>query len=700
MFRCCWVGDPLRVGQVLTNLCSNAVKFTEQGEIVIGTEVIEQSAENIKLQFAVKDTGIGLTEEQQLRLFESFSQADTTTTRRYGGTGLGLAICKRLAEMMGGDIWVESKPGEGSTFAFTGKFGMSGQDARGDLVPEPSMRKLRALVVDDNASARQILGDTLESFTLKVTAVESGQLAIEALEDASAKEPYDLVLMDWRMPGMDGIEATRRIKQSETLKNIPHVLMVTAYGREEVMEQASTAGVEAFLIKPVGRSVLFDTVMQLFGHEVMRPRRKARRSVDIDGLRHLKGSKILLVEDNEINQQVAKEILEQAGLIVKIAENGRVGVESVTSGEYDLVLMDVQMPEMDGLEATRQIRGLSDEKGDSRFRDLPIVAMTANAMAGDRQKSLAAGMNDHVNKPIDPNELFAALTTWIQVPAQETVPDDRQPVEKETDKVLNAIPTVAGVDAAEALARVGGNRKLYASLLEKFSVDQSRSVEDIRSALRNQDHDLAIRFAHTLKGVAGNIGAMELYSTAGSLEDAIRDSSDDAVASHLETLQGKLTTVIELTARLRKELQETSETADATSSGEIDTTASILIVEDHMINQEVLLALLEELGLSADVAENGKEALEKYESGNYDLILSDIHMPEMDGIEFVHELRQRESEGSRRTTVIAVTADVTNDDVEKTLAEGFDECVGKPVDPDLLEKVLRANIGVGKGEAS
>ena len=602
------VGDPLRVGQILTNLCSNAVKFTDEGEIVIGATVVEQTAENTTLQFSVKDTGIGLTLEQQSRLFESFSQADTTTTRRYGGTGLGLAICKRLAEMMGGDIWVESKPGEGSTFAFTAQFMMSGQDARGDLVPEPSIRNLKALVVDDNASARQILSEALESFTFKVTAVESGQRALEVLNDATTEFPYDLVLMDWRMPEMDGIEATKRIKNSEKLKNIPHVLMVTAYGREEVMEQASTAGVDAFLIKPVGRSVLFDTVMQLFGHEVMRHRRQARRSVDVAGLRQLAGARILLVEDNEINQQVAKEILEQAGLVVEIAENGRVGVESVTSGEYDLVLMDVQMPEMDGIEATRRIRALADELDQSRFRDLPIVAMTANAMAGDRENSIAAGMNDHVNKPIDPNELFTALTTWIKAAAPEAVTGERHLEEEET----HGLPDVEAIDAVTALARIGGNRALYASLLEKFSLDQSRSVDDIRSALE-EDRDLAVRLAHTLKGIAGNIGAMELYSIAGSLEKAIRDPSGDAVSSLLGTVQAKLTTVIESAGMLRHELQKTAVTADAASSAGIEVTARILIVEDHMINQEVLLALLEELSLSADVAENGREALEKCE---------------------------------------------------------------------------------------
>ena len=690
------VGDPLRVGQVLTNLCSNAVKFTEQGEIVIATKVVGKTVGKTTLQFSVKDTGIGLTAEQQSRLFESFSQADTTTTRRYGGTGLGLAICKRLSEMMGGEIWVESKPGAGSTFAFTAWFGRSQQDVRGDLVAGPRMRDLKALVVDDNASARQILSETLESFTLKVTAVESGERAIEALEGATTEKPYDLVLMDWRMPGMDGIEATRRIKRSETLREIPHVLMVTAYGREEVRAQASAAGVDAFLIKPVGRSVLFDTVMQLFGHEVMRTRRKVRRRVDIEGLRHLGGARILLVEDNEINQQAAKEILEQAGLVVEIAENGRLGVESVTSGEYDLVLMDVRMPKMDGLEATRRIRALADELEEPRFRDLPIVAMTANAMAGDREKSIAAGMNDHINKPIDPNELFAALTIFIQAPARETATGERQLVEEETHDFLD----VAAIDAVQALARIGGNRALYTSLVEKFSFDQSRSVDDIRSALEGQDRELAVRLAHTLKGVAGNIGAMGLYSIAGSLETAIRGPSPDAVSSHLEALQAELTKVIDSADLLMQELHETLATADPTSSVKINTTAKILVVEDHMINREVLLALLEELGLSADVAENGKEALEKCESQNYDLILSDIHMPEMDGIQFVHELRRRERDGLRRTTVIAVTAHVTKDDAEKTLAEGFDECVAKPVDPEVLEKVLRSNVGVVKGEAS
>ena len=684
------IGDSLRLGQILTNLCSNAVKFTEAGEIVIAVKVVEKDADRATLQFSVRDSGIGLTEEQRSRLFESFAQADTSTTRRYGGTGLGLAICKRLAEMMGGEIWVESEPYKGSTFAFTAVFGRGTDQARTSLEPVPNLRGMRVLVVDDNSTARQVLGEALESFTFDVTAVGSGPNAIAALE--AAEEPYQLVLMDWRMPDMDGIEATRRIKGDQKLQQVPHILMVTAYGREEVMEQAEDAGVDAFLIKPVNRSVLFDTIMQLFGHQVMRARRASQRGgIDAQAIGHLRGAKILLVEDNELNQQVATEILEQAGLVVEVADNGRMATESVVAVDFDLVLMDIQMPVMDGFEATRRIRALADERTDPRFSEIPIVAMTANAMAGDRDKSLAAGMNDHVSKPVDPNELFAALTTWIRPDAQRAAVAVQEPA-KPARPDSAELPEVDAIDASAALARIGGNRELYETLLEKFTSDSVAFSETFSAAVRDGDRELASQLAHTLKGVAGNIGAMKLHSAAGQLEQTVRDSLAD-LTGPLEAVSMELEASIESATLLRMALGREEPSEEPVADMGINTNARILIVEDHMINQEVLLAHLELLGLSADVADNGRQALEKYEQTSYDLILSDIHMPEMDGVEMVEEIRRRESQSDRRTPVVAVSASAMPEEIEQTLQRGFDECLSKPIDPDALEQAIRRHIG-------
>ncbi len=415
------VGDPLRLGQVLINLANNAIKFTEHGEIVVSTEVVNLGEETTEVKFAVRDTGIGLTEEQRARLFEAFSQADTSTTRKYGGTGLGLTISKRVVEMMGGKIWVESTTGVGSTFSFTAVFGLGREQGGAQHLPPPDLRGIRALVVDDNLTAREIFREMLESFSFEVTLAASGEEGLAEITKSLDGRPYDLVIMDWKMPGMDGIKASQRIKQDSRLTRVPAIILVTAYGREEIMQQAEAAGLDGFLIKPVSPSVMFDTIMQAFGKDAPR---ESRLGVDKDqaavALKGLAGARVLVVEDNEINQQVAMEILAGAGLDVSLANNGQEGVNAVLANRYDAVLMDVQMPVMDGYTATRHIRR------DPRFKDLPIIAMTAHAMTGDEEKSMAAGMNDHVTKPIDPAQLLATLAKWI-APRELSPAEDLHP---------------------------------------------------------------------------------------------------------------------------------------------------------------------------------------------------------------------------------------------------------------------------------
>ena len=351
------VGDPLRLGQVLINLANNAVKFTESGEIVVTTELLEQNEAGLTIQCSVRDTGIGLTEEQIGKLFQSFAQADTSTTRKFGGTGLGLTISKRLVEMMGGDIWVESEPGQGTTFSFTAKFGLGEETVKKRLVPSSDLRGMKVLVVDDSATSRNILQDMLESFTFDVTLAASAEEGLEEIQRADLDQPYELVLMDWKMPGMDGLEASEHIKNQQNLSKIPAIILVTAYGREELMQRAEQIGLEGFLIKPIGPSVLFDTIMQAFGEAVPETSRIAQKpEQETEAFERIRGANVLLVEDNEINQQVAREILEGAGLNVTVANDGQEGVNAVKESDYDLVLMDIQMPVMDGYTATRQIR--------------------------------------------------------------------------------------------------------------------------------------------------------------------------------------------------------------------------------------------------------------------------------------------------------------------------------------------------------
>ncbi|MGD9081111.1 MAG: PAS domain S-box protein, partial [Desulfobacterales bacterium] len=351
------VGDPLRLGQILINLSNNAVKFTDTGEIVISTELVQKDDTQVTLKFAVQDTGIGMTSEQAGRLFQPFMQADSSTTRKYGGTGLGLTISKRLAEMMGGDIWVESEPGKGSTFSFTANFGLGKEKAKKRFTPSQDLRGIKVLVVDDNATSRDILQGMLESFSFDVTLAASAQEGLTELEKASESQPFEIVIMDWKMPGMDGIEASKHIKNNKSLSKIPVIVMVTAYGREDVMKQAETVGLEGFLLKPASPSMLFDAIMQALGEAVPETSRIAKRlDQETDSLEHIQGAHVLLVEDNEINQQVAREILEGAGLNVTVATNGQEGVDAVKESNYDVVLMDVQMPVMDGYTATKTIR--------------------------------------------------------------------------------------------------------------------------------------------------------------------------------------------------------------------------------------------------------------------------------------------------------------------------------------------------------
>jgi PAS domain S-box-containing protein len=510
------VGDPLRLGQVLTNLTNNAVKFTDSGEVVVSTEVASRDQDRVILKFSVSDTGIGLSQEQIGKLFQAFSQADSSTTRKYGGTGLGLTISKRLVDLMGGEIWVESLPGQGSTFFFTATFGLGAGKAKKHLAPAQALRGLKVLVVDDNATSRRILQKMLESFGLEVTQAASGPEGLAELEKASPSQPYKLVIMDWKMPGMDGLEASRLIKHHSQLSKIPAIIMVTNYGREEIMRQAEKAGLDGFLIKPVSPSMLFDATMQIFGEEVAGRPHVVESVADAEARAQisLEGARILLVEDNEINQQVASEILAAVGALVTLADNGQEAVQAVGASDFDAVLMDVQMPVMDGYEATRLIRQ------DPRFQALPIIAMTAHAMAGDREESLAAGMNDHVTKPIDPEALFRTLEQYVGKQAIQAAGPPAAPAtgKPRPAREAEALPQLAGIDTAQGLKRLLGNQKVYINILRKFGQDFQEAAETIKNLAAAGEEKEAVILTHTIKGAAGNIGAAELQEAAAALE--------------------------------------------------------------------------------------------------------------------------------------------------------------------------------------
>ncbi len=541
------VGDPLRLGQVLLNLTSNAVKFTETGEIVITTELVSEQPDNIVLKFSIKDTGIGLTQEHISKLFQSFTQADGSTTRKYGGSGLGLVICKRLVEMMGGEIRVESAPGKGSTFFFTTTFGFGQKIPEKQLVPSSDLRGMRVLVVDDNESAREILQRLLESMFFDVSLTATADEGIAELKRAAVEHPYGLVIMDRKMPVMDGIKAFERIKTDPDIpQQLKKIIMMTVYDQEEIRHQAEKAGVDGFLVKPVTPSGLFDTIMPAFGKDVAAQTR-SRRNVkgDSEAFTRIFGARILLVEDNEINQQIAVEILAQAGCYVTIANNGKEAVQRLMlddcrlSIEFDAVLMDIQMPEVDGYEATRRIRNLENQQS-----TIPIIAMTAHAMKGDREKCLEAGMNDHVSKPIDPEQLFTVLVRWIMPGERQKAgrAAEQQESRREEPQILETLP---GIDLEAGLKRVSGNRALYYELLGKFLRNFSDTTDRIRKALDAGDTALAQHLAHTIKGVAGNISAQPLQKTAGELELMLKEGAFEQAQNLLEPFDSALNTLLE-----------------------------------------------------------------------------------------------------------------------------------------------------------
>ena len=539
-------GDPLRLGQILVNLGNNAVKFTEQGEIVVAVRVLEQSDEQVQLEFAVRDSGIGMTAEQQARLFQSFSQADSSTTRKYGGTGLGLTISKRLTEMMGGEIRVESEHGKGSSFIFSARFGRDTKEQQ-DAGPLPSLnvRGMRVLVVDDNSSAREILGTMLESMGFAVTMVAGGKAAVaETITAYQQDNAYQLILMDWHMPGMDGVQTVQALQNNPQLDGVPPVIMVTAYGKEELVDAAQGTDYREVLSKPYNPSVLLDTIMGALGHKRhARVRSNERRLEELAATSGLRGAKVLLVEDNEINQELALELLHNAGISTAVANNGQEALDILDRETFDAVLMDVQMPVMDGYTATREIRK------QERFCDLPVIAMTANALVGDQEKAADAGMNDHIAKPINVQHMFATMARWIR-PSAAGVPD---PVDSGIESTPSGaqveeaeqLPALTGIDTQAGLATAQQNLPLYRRLLKKYYQSQRNFVSQFQATRQEDDADARTRLAHTLKGVSANIGAGGVQQAAARLEEASRqDHAETRITGLLAVVDAELEPVM------------------------------------------------------------------------------------------------------------------------------------------------------------
>ena len=554
------IGDPLRLSQIVINYANNAVKFTEAGEVMVAVRVAARDGDSLLLRFEVRDTGIGLTEEQRSRLFQSFQQADSSTSRRFGGTGLGLAIARQLAALMDGKVGVESTLGVGSTFWFTARLELDNSKSRRRLLRE-DLATRSVLVVDDNETALRITEDMLAGMALRVTTAGSGEAALTAIRAAAeAGSPYDLVVTDWQMPpGMSGLDLAQALQQLPESRR-PHLIMLTAYARESLAEEAARVGLEYILAKPVNASLLFDTVigvldLQTDDGDDAGPGATGPASANLSAVR---GARILLAEDNPLNQQIACELLADEGLVVEVANNGREAVEMAGARPYDLVLMDMQMPEMDGLAATRALR--------QRFStaQLPILAMTANASQSDRQQCADAGMDAHITKPIDPPELYATLLRWLHGRVRP-VPVVRGAGPAPADAANPAALGVAGVDCTLGLKRAAGKPALYRKMLLTFVRDMAGSVDAMRQALAAGDRDAAVRVAHTLKGSAGSIGASGIQAEAGTLESALVAGATpdplalNALATELARIVGDIAAAVQA--------RDTTEGAAAVGTG-------------------------------------------------------------------------------------------------------------------------------------
>ncbi len=607
------VGDPLRLGQILVNLASNAVKFTEKGHILIKAELISQDAAGCRIKFSVQDTGIGMTAEQVENMFTAFSQADSSITRRFGGTGLGLTISKRLAEMMDGEISIQSQPGVGSTFTYAASFRRQAEISENRTPDMENLRKLRVLIVDDNEMARTILAEHLLTLGIRAVKADSGKAAIEEVRRASGSLPFDLVLMDLRMPDMDGLEAARRITADQDIVNPPQIFMVSAFGREEIVKQAEKMGIRTFLMKPVNPDLLRDILLQAFGEAAADAAAQAPdvkpAAVRAEGLR------VLLVEDNILNQEVATEILSSAGISVDIANNGKEAVDAVGSASYDIVLMDVQMPVMGGYEATKRIRS------EGQYKDLPIIAMTAHAMQGAREECLEAGMNDYISKPIDPDSLFLTIRKWIKPGAAigraPIVSAAKDPVKQE--EPISLPQGISGIDIQSGLKRLGGNRKLYRKLLFDFAGAYCASYDDIVKALQQGDTALALRLIHTLKGVAGNISAFEIQELAAGLEKALAGNSAREAESLLAELGKAVKSMKSMLDALLEPVPDAGVQSDNAQDGEKAETLlqdlARLVWEDNVNAEQTL----EELQRVIDPSVYGEDIKALSESlGDYD----------------------------------------------------------------------------------
>ncbi|MCP4104893.1 MAG: response regulator [Desulfobacteraceae bacterium] len=567
------IGDPLRLKQILVNLTGNAFKFTDKGEIIVNVDCISKSRDRANLKFSVKDTGVGIPLDKAEKLFETFTQLDSSVTRKYSGTGLGLSVSRRLIEMMKGHIWVESRVGHGSTFHFNIEFARQPENKEPALVIPGKLQGIKILVAGANKSLRQILKNMTESLGFEVVSVGSGRAALKELEKTSEDKPYSLIITDWDLPDMNGTEVTKAIRSPDSkIRDIP-IIMMTAFGSENVMSEGKAAGVNAFLFKPVKQSLIPELIMEVSGYRsgyrTAEPvqENNSETTDDAEGTEHVRGARVLLVDDNFINQQIASEILKRYGVIVKTAINGNEAVQAVleqpadncqsdndecpVKKTYDAVLMDIQMPVMDGYEATREIRK------NPQCKDMPIIAMTAHVLKGDREKCFESGMNDYISKPVNTEQLISVMAKWIKPGNLKSEPENSEadtgkPAYRVTGRLPESLP---GIDIGSCLKRLGGNEELFKKLLREFRKDYENMARKISDALKSGNTLVAHRLCHNIKGVAGNLSAQKLHRASQELEMGIKSNTAENFDSLFGNFEKALAEVLEFVRLMDKNKQ-------------------------------------------------------------------------------------------------------------------------------------------------
>ncbi len=716
------VGDPMRLGQVLTNLVSNALKFSAGGNVIVRVATLQANENEVELHFSVIDEGIGMSVEQITRLFQSFTQADSSTTRKFGGTGLGLAISRRLVEMMNGRIWVESVVDHGSTFHFTVKLGVAGTDRRHGIVrfaaglAEYANRPL--LLVDDNLVALRILSHLIEQLGLKV---DTAQNTTEALSyvNSEAVPDYLVCLIDWHMPDVDGIESIRRLRKAFAARNLksPPMLLVTAYSHQAEIDTVSEE-IDGLLAKPVNVRHLYVELAHCLGILTQDQPDFDRRQAITPEWACFRDLDILLVEDVEINQEVILELLVSVGLSARLAKNGVEALAAVAEKMPDLILMDCQMPIMDGYEATQRLRSRPE------YKDLPIIALTANATLEDQEKCFAVGMNAHVPKPIRMNVLYDKMVLCLPSAIASTAYIKLPPkiVDKANAGDLQDFP---GIDSAAGLAFIGGKVSAYLRMLRKFRDKQLNTFRhEFEAAREAEDWEVQHRLAHSLKGVAYSLGAMQLGEAAFALEMAAKNEDSERSAQFLLNVLTELQVVIEGLADLDDMIGKLKvdtglesapekgnnlkvQTQPATSQSDEVTATSleallkrdhagkrVLIAEDNVVNRDLVGEMLSETGLVLDFAEDGKVALNKAQANTYDLILMDMQMPEMSGVDAAKAIRQLPAYAT--TPIIAMTGNAFAEDRKACLEVGMNDHLAKPMKPEDLYQALLKWLG-GEG---